>query len=162
MGTVPIRAADEIDRVVCQYSDMLFRICLIVLGNEADAEDAVQETFLKYLRKAPPFESANHEKAWLIRVAVNQCRDIQRFHMRHPVVDLEEIHHFAPEPENLGILDALMALPEKFRIVMLLYYVEEYRTEEIANMIGKTSSAVKMRLKKGRKLLEEYYRKENP
>ena len=162
MGTVPIRAADEIDRVVCQYSDMLFRICLIVLGNEADAEDAVQETFLKYLRKAPPFESANHEKAWLIRVAVNQCRNIQRFHMRHPVVDLEEIHHFAPEPENLGILDALMALPEKFRIVMLLYYVEEYRTEEIANMIGKTSSAVKMRLKKGRKLLEEYYRKENP
>lgn len=161
MGVVPVRAADEIERMVQQYSDMLFRICLITLGSEADAEDAVQETFLKYLRKAPLFETSDHEKAWLIHVAVNQCRDMQRFHMRHPQVNLDEIRHFTSEPEELGILDALMALPDKFRIVMLLHYVEEYRTEEIAKIIGKTSSAVKMRLQKGRKLLEEQYRKES-
>ena len=65
------------------------------------------------------------------------------------------------ERSETGILDSLMLLPEKFRMVLFLYYVEEYGVQEIANMIGKTPSAVKMRLQKGRRLLKEAYERHN-
>ena len=84
--------------------------------------------------------------------------------MRHPVTDIEELKEFIGGEEegvkDSGILDALMTLPEKFRMVLVLYYVEGYRTEEIAKIIGKSTSAVKMRLQKGRRLLEDVYRRE--
>ena len=146
--------------MIGQYGDMLFRICLVMLKNKSDAEDAVQETTLKYMQKAPPFENTEHEKAWLIRVAANQCRDIQRFQKRHPQTDIDELQSCVSAPESCGIIEALMAVPEKFRIVMLLYYVEEYPVKDIAGMIGRSDSTVKMRLKKGRALLKEIYRKE--
>ena len=75
-------------------------------------------------------------------------------------IDMESICEFIQDPSDSGILEALMTLPEKFRIVLVLYYVEQYKTDEIAEMIGKSASAVKMRLQKGRRLLKEVYRKE--
>lgn len=154
------RSADEIEKMVRVHSDMLFRIALVMLGNKYDAEDVLQETVIRYMQKAPAFNSPEHEKAWLIKVVTNLCRDVQRYRMRHPKISYDELQGFVSDPGNCGIIEALMTVPEKFRIVMLLYYVEEYRVEEIANIIGKSASAVKMRLKKGRKLLEEIYRKE--
>lgn len=154
------RPSEDIDAVVRNYGNMVFRICLVMLGNEADAEDAVQETFLKYMQKAPVFTNSEHEKAWLITVASNQCRDMLRFRRRSIHTDLNVIKDYAPNRESSRILEALMSLPDKFKIVLTLYYVEEYRIEDIAELIGRTSSAVKMRLQKGRKLLEETYRKE--
>ncbi len=154
------RSADEIEKMVRVHSDMLFRIALVMLGNKYDAEDVLQETVIRYMQKAPAFNSPEHEKAWLIKVVTNLCRDVQRYRMRHPKISYDELHGFVSDPGNCGIIEALMTVPEKFRIVMLLYYMEEYRVEEIANIIGKSASAVKMRLKKGRKLLEEIYRKE--
>lgn len=160
MVNTSVRPADSIETIMRTYGNMLFRLCLITLGNASDAEDAIQETLLKYMQKAPKFENAEHEKAWLITVAANKCKDILRFNKRHPVVDIEEIKGFTADASDSGILDALMTLPEKFRIVLVLYYVENYRTEDIAKVIGKTTSAVKMRLQKGRILLREAYRKE--
>lgn len=154
------RSADEIEKMVRVHSDMLFRIALVMLGNKYDAEDVLQETVIRYMQKAPAFNSPEHEKAWLIKVVTNLCRDVQRYRMRHPKISYDELQGFVSDPGNCGIIEALMTVPEKFRIVMLLYYMEEYRVEEIANIIGKSASAVKMRLKKGRKLLEEIYRKE--
>ena len=154
------RSADEIEKMVRVHSDMLFRIALVMLGNKYDAEDVLQETVIRYMQKAPAFNSPEHEKAWLIKVVTNLFRDVQRYRMRHPKISYDELQGFVSDPGNCGIIEALMTVPEKFRIVMLLYYVEEYRVEEIANIIGKSASAVKMRLKKGRKLLEEIYRKE--
>lgn len=158
------RPADSIEAIVQTYGDIVYRLCYVMLGNEADAEDAVQETLMTFLKKAPAFENAGHEKAWLITTAKNKCRDVLRFRKRHPLTDPETLSETeAPsssEPPGSGILEALMSLPEKFRLVLTLYYVEEYRIGEIARMIGKTPSAVKMRLSKGRKLLEEKYREE--
>lgn len=154
------RSADDIEEIVHKYGNMLFRLCLITLGNANDAEDAVQETLIKYLQKAPCFRDAEHKKAWLIKVATNQCKDILRFKKRHPVVDIGEIKEFTGEEKDSGILDALMTLPDKYRTVLVLYYVEEYRIESIAKIVGRTASAIKMRLQKGRKLLLEAYRKE--
>ena len=104
---------------------------------------------ITYLLKKSEFKDAEHEKAWLITVASNKCKDLLRFRARHPMIDLEQIQEFAAEDSDSGILEALMTLPEKFRIVLILYYVEEYRIEDIAKVIGKTPSAVKMRLQKG-------------
>ena len=73
-------------------------------------------------------------------------------------MNLEEIHAYSCQPEQHDLLDALLELPEKFRIVLLLYYVHGYQTVEIAAIIGKSASAVKMRLSKGRKLLQKQIR----
>ena len=160
MRNTSTRPVDCIEAVVSAYGDSLFRLCLIMLGNTADAEDALQETFIKYMRKAPVFKEAEHEKAWLITTARNQCRDILRFRTRHPQTDIETLQEASFEPSSSGILEVLMSLPEKFCVVLTLHYVEGYRVEEIARMLHKTPSAIKMRLQKGRKLLEEKYRKE--
>lgn len=152
--------ADDVETLIAQYGDMLFRLCLIMLKNESDAEDAIQETYIKYFQKAPSFESKEHQKAWLIRVASNICRDALRFRARHPQIDDEDLGKFVSESSDNGILEALTMVPEKFRLVLTLYYIEECRIEDIAKIIGRTTSAVKMRLQKGRKLLEEIYRKE--
>ena len=160
MNDSSARPADAIETVIRTYGNTLYRLCFVMLGSESDAEDAVQEAFIKYLQKAPQFKSTDHEKAWLITVATNQCRDILRFRKRHPQIDSEYLQGLSICSSDSGILEALVTLPEKFRLVLALYYVEEYRIDEIARMIGKTPSAVKMRLQKGRKLLEEVYRKE--
>ena len=149
------------ERVVEQYGDMLYRLCLVALGSRADAEDAVQDTLLRYLQKAPVFESREHEKAWLIRVAANRCRDLRRFWLRHPQTGLEEVAGRCAAPEDRAVLEALMTMPEKIRVALLLHYVEGYSTGQIAAMIGRTPSAVKMRLQKGRKLLEQAYGRED-
>lgn len=154
------RPNDVVEQMVEKYGDMLFRISLVMLGNQNDAEDAVQETILKYIQKAPWFDNEEHEKAWLIKVVTNHCKDIKRFWIRHPKIVLEELQMYVSDFNDHEMIDLIMTIPEKFKIVMLLYYVEEYSTEEIAKIIGKSTSAVKMRLQKGRKLLEEKYRKE--
>lgn len=151
---------DDLERVLNSYGDMLYRLCILMLKNESDAEDAIQETMIQYYRKAPAFENTEHEKAWLIRVTANKCRDLLRFRQRHPQVDVESLAEIPGAAADSGILEALMTLPEKYRLVMTLYYVEEYRIAEIAKMIHRTPSAVKMRLQKGRRMLEEIYRKE--
>lgn len=106
------------------------------------------------------FQSSEHEKAWLIRVATNRSRDLLRFRARHPQVESTEAVVVAQELSDGAILEALAAVPEKYRLVLTLYYIEEYRIEDIAKIIHRTTSAVKMRLQKGRKILEDIYRKE--
>ena len=143
-----------------KYGDMLYRISLLILKNTADAEDAVQETFIKYFTKAPEFADGEHEKAWLITVATNKCRDMLRYRTRHETESEELLNTYAVEKSESGILEALMELSDKYRIIMVLFYVEQYKIDEIADITGVSVSAVKMRLSRGRKLLEEKYRKE--
>ncbi len=149
-----------IEKAIEAYSDMLFRLCLIMLGNETDAEDAVQETFLKYIEKSPGFNDSEHEKAWLIKVASNKCKDIIRYRKKsnNTYIDLKNNCY---EIEIDSLSEILMRIPEKFRIVLTLYYIEGYKVSEISELIKKTPSAVKMRLKKGRNIFEEQYRKEH-
>ena len=160
MDHTSMRSPDSAETIVHIYGNMLFRICYVMLGNEKDAEDAVQEIIIKYMKKAPTFRTSEHEKAWLITTTKNQCRDMLRFRLRHPKINIEYLQGLSSDTSDSGILEALMSLPEKFRLVLILYYVEEYRIEDIARIIQKSPSAVKMRLQKGRRLLEEKYRKE--
>lgn len=150
---------NSIEALLDKHGDRLYRMCLMMLGNPQDAEDVIQETLLKYLQKTPVFADQEHEKAWLLTVAANKCRDILRFRSRHPQFPLDALE-LPAEEQDRSILEALMTLPEKYRVVLILHYAEGYSAAEIAPMIGRTPSAVKMRLQKGRRLLEERYRKE--
>ena len=156
----------DIDYIVDRYGDMLYRICLVNLHSEADAEDALQETYLKYLNKAPKYKSEEHRKAWLIRVAVNQCRDILRQKRIRLTEDIDSVCDKIVDSGGItsddgDVLRSLMQLPEKYSSVMLLRFVEGYDYKTIAGIIGKSESAVKMRVKKGRELFLENYKKEN-
>lgn len=160
MDNTPVRPDGEIERIVDEYASELFRLWLVMLKNTHDAEDAVQDTLLSYLQRAPEFESRESERSWLLTVAANRCRDSLRRAKRHPSVSMDELTELGATDEHALVLDALMALPEKFRLVLTLHYVEGYSTSEIAGMIGRTPSAVKMRLQKGRRLLEDTLGKE--
>lgn len=160
MDYTPVRPDGEIERIVDEYASELFRLCLVMLKNTHDAEDTVQDTLLSYLQHAPEFESRESERSWLLTVAANRCRDSLRRAKRHPSVSMDELTELGATDEHALVLDALMALPEKFRLVLTPHYVEGYSTSEIAGMIGRTPSAVKMRLQKGRRLLEDTLGKE--
>lgn len=160
MNNTPSPPADDIETIINRYGDMLYRICILMLKNESDAQDVVQETIIKFYQKSPAFADCEHEKAWLIRVATNGCRDLLRFRLRHPQLAEEQLDCLSCERVDSGILDALLEVPEKYRLVLTLYYVEDYGIRDIADMICRTPSAVKMRLQKGRRLLEKIYREE--
>lgn len=151
---------NDIESIVYTYGDMLYRLCYIILQNKSDAEDIVGETIIKYIEKKPQFKNDKHAKAWLITVAKNKCRDLLRYRQRHlhsDIDDIKETYSAKEETCDSGVFEALTALPEKFRLVLTLYYIDEFKTQEIAKITGKTQSAVKMRLQKGRKLLKEKY-----
>ena len=149
-----------VERIVEKYGDMLYRLCLIMLCVPADAEDAVQETVIAYFRKAPDFSDTEHEKAWLITVARNKCRSMQRFRKRHQALGEEALETVPQDEESSHIIEALMSLPEKYRLALTLHYIKGYKVDEIAKMIGRTPSAVKMQLSKGRELLGKKYKEE--
>ena len=148
------------EEVLERYAATVFAAAYAMVKNKEDAEDIAQEVFISYVKAKPAFESAEHEKAWLIKVASNECRDMKRFSLRHTHTDITKIQTSVTDPESCGILEALMDISEKFRIVLILHYVEGLGVSAIADIIGKSQSAVKMRLQKGRRLLEEKYRKE--
>ena len=151
----------DIERIVDKYGNMLFRMCLVILCNENDAEDVVQDTFITYLTKSTPFNDSEHEKAWLITIATNRCKNMRRYNIIRKHMDINDLQLYCKDDENYGLIEHLMRLPNKHKIVLLLYYVEGYKVDEIAKILGITTSAVKKRLQRGRELIREKYRKEN-
>ncbi|MCM1101760.1 MAG: sigma-70 family RNA polymerase sigma factor [Clostridium sp.] len=147
----------DIGKMVLKYSDMLYKICIVILCNEQDVQDAIQDTFCRCLEKGPDFESEEHEKAWLIRVAVNICRDMLRFRRRHPTVSIEKVADSLAAPER-ETLRELLELPVRQKTVLYLHYVEGYRVKEIADILGTTEGAVKMRLKRGREQMYQAWK----
>ena len=134
------------------YGPALYRFCLLQMKNSADAEDIMQEVFLKRLYQAPEFQSPDHERRWLFRVALNQCRDEWK-RSRRTELPLDEAVLISVPPEDREILEQVAALPEKLRTVIHLHYYEGYSLEEIASLLGVSLSAVKMRMKRGRDAL---------
>lgn len=99
------------------------------------------------------FRDREHEKAWLIKVAKNRCRDMRRFQVRHPKVSLDEVTASYENPEYGHVLAELVSLPLPVKAAVYLYYIEGYKTTEVSEMLGISVNAVKKRLQRGRKLL---------
>ncbi len=144
----------HIEYAVEKYSQMLFRICYGILCNKHDAEDALQETFLRYMTKAPLFKDSEHEKAWLIKVATNISKNMARFNSKHAVENLDELRHIGISDDDRDIFELIMRLPAKYKIVLDLYYIEGYKANEIADIINASPVAVRKRLQYGRKMLK--------
>ena len=149
---------EVLKQAIDRHGNMVYRIAMSILGNAEDAEDAVQNTFLRYYRKAPAFQNEEHEKAWLIRCAVNCSKSLCTARNRHRHENLEDYRTAAAPARTLPEL--LWCLPIKDRIVLQLKYVEGYTSKEIAEMIGGSDASVRKRIQRAKERAEELYRKE--
>lgn len=136
------------------YAPAIFRLAYARTGSRADAEDIMQEVFVRLLRARPDFADRAHARAWLLRVAANCANDWFRAPWRRREGPLSESLP-APEHESGGVVEAVLALPAKYRTVVHLYYYEELSVAEIAKIIGRSEGAVKSRLFRARSLLRD-------
>ncbi|RIX60155.1 sigma-70 family RNA polymerase sigma factor [Paenibacillus nanensis] len=145
---------ESVQQAVIRYSDSLIRIAFTYVKNIADAEEVAQEVFLAYLRQAPVFASSEHEKAWLIRTAINKSKNAVKsgwFRSRHPIP--EDLAYMPEEEQEL--LHAVFALDKKYRLPIHLHYYEGYSLEEIAEILQTKPATVGTWLARGRKRLKE-------
>lgn len=143
----------KVSRILQDYGDMLYRTAYLLLGNPHDVQDALQETLIRYMEKAPAFASTEHEKAWLLRVAANCCKDFLRFQKRHSCLDIESLKERLPAPKEQEFMQEIYILPAKWKTVLILHYFEGYSVKEIGKILGLTESAVKKRLQRAREAL---------
>lgn len=152
----------ETEILMEKYKDHLFAVAFNICKNAADADDVVQDTFLQYHITDKQFENEQHIRAWLIRVTINKVKNINMSFWRRAGIPLEDymetLTFETPEAEDL--FEEVMKLPEKYRIVIHLFYYEDYSIREIAQIINATESNVKVRLTRGRRLLRNVLKEE--
>ena len=157
---VPFGTDETIRRVVTEYSDMLLRLACTRLGSTADAEDAVQETFLRLLTARPVFRDREHEKAWLIRTTLQRASDIRRKAARRDFPLEEAAEPTSPDSPGEELRSAVRALPEMYGAVIHLHYYEGYSIKEIAKLLGVPAATVGTRLARGRERLRQMLKEE--
>lgn len=152
----------EVQELVALYQDSLFAVAFNMCKNVQDAEDVVQETFIRYYTLKKEFDSKEHIRAWLIRVAINRAKNVNRTFWRRNRTSLEDymetLTFETEESENL--FETVMKLPEKYRIVIHLFYYEDYSVSEIAGILSMSESNVRVRLSRGRGLLRDTLKEE--
>ena len=145
-----------------KYQDNLYIIAFNVCKSVEDAKDVVQDTFIQYYMAKKEFDNEQHIRAWLIRVAINKAKNVNGTFWRKNKMSLEDymetLEFETPESEEL--FETVMQLPEKYRIVIHLFYYEEYTVHEIAGILKLSESNVKVRLSRGRSLLKEKLQEE--
>lgn len=140
-----------------RYQNMVYRTALHALGSPQDADDAVQEVFLRMFRRGDGFDGEEHLRRWLLRVTVNCCRDTLKSPWRKRRTSWEEIPEIPvfDRPEQAALYREVMALPEKYRTVLNLFYYEEFTAREIGELLGVDTSTVTTRLARARRRLRE-------
>ena len=145
-----------------KYMDMVYRIALNALGSAVDAEDVTQNVMVRLYRADPDFESEEHAKRWLIRVAINEAKRLVGLPWKKREASLEEALNIADVADGLqrSLLKKVAGLPPKYRVPMYLYYFEGYSVKEIAEMTGSKASTLQTRLARGRERLREVLEEE--
>lgn len=151
---------DSFDEIVNKYSDAMFRCAYTYCNNTQDAEDIIQEVFYKYLLKKPAFKDESHEKAWFLRVTINTSKNYVHSFWHRNVDSIQEDCISYVSSEELEILDLVRKLPEKYRVVIELYYWEGYSIKEIAKILNKNNSTVGTWFERAKKMLREYMERE--
>ena len=162
---IPRDAPDrDPERLVRAYADLVLRVCYTYLRSTADAEDVCQDTLVKLLLREEPFRDPGHERAWVVRVAVNACKNLLRDRGAHPEADLAAVPEPTASPapgeselrqRDDRVLAAVMALPLPQREAVYLHYYEGYPTREVARIVGATDAAVRQRLSRARVRLRD-------
>lgn len=149
----------EVNRLVRTYSDDILRLSYTYLGSRTDAEDVCQEVLLRLLRRGGGFENADHERAWIMRVTANYCKDVLRRRSSHATVDLDSVPEpvaaQAPDERDVmrrsdSVVAAVMQLPLKYREAIFLFYFKGLPIREIAQVAGASEASISQRLSRGR------------
>ena len=153
---------EPVQELIGLYQNNLYAAAFSICKNAQDAEDVVQETFIQYHMSKNQFESQQHIRAWLIRVAINKAKNVNHTFWRKNKVPLEEYMETLAfgTPKSQNLFETVMKLPEKYRTAIHLFYYEDYGVKEIAGILRISESNVKTRLSRGRKLLKESLQEE--
>jgi RNA polymerase sigma-70 factor (ECF subfamily) len=156
MAKFLLRTDGEISAIYERHKLTVYRACFAYMKNAADTEDAVQDTFYKLIKNGTPFESEEHEKAWLIRTATNICKNALRswWRKRESLEDYENLQDKG-NVEIDDVFSAVMGLPDKYKTVVYLYYYEGYDSVEIAKILEKPQSTIRNYLSEARRALRE-------
>ena len=157
MSVQRLYAGLSYDEVLHKYADTVAGVCVARLQNQADAEDCFQNTFIKLFQKSPDFKDENHLKAWLIRVAINECNDYIVTMKRTVLLDSMEREHIISREDERDVSWALMLTSHKYREVLYLYYCRRYKVDEIARILKKKPNTIKTLLRRGRAELRRIY-----
>jgi RNA polymerase sigma-70 factor (ECF subfamily) len=157
MDTAAGRDTEAVRGIYERRVKTLYRVCLAYLGNATDAEDAVQDTFVRLIKADPVFASAEHEKAWLLRTAINVCKDRLKhwWRRRQSLPPADALPNPGPQSERSEILTVIMGLPPTYRTVLYLHYYEGYTSAELADLLGKRPSTVRNYLSEARTALRQ-------
>ena len=152
-----MRSEQEANRAIGLYADTVKRICMVHLKSYSDTEDIFQKVFLKYVLSSVAFESAEHEKAWFIRVTINACKDLLKSFFRSRTIPMDEITELPAQAgdDYKEVLEAVLALPDKYKDAVYLHYYEGYSAVEIGKMLGKNENTMYTLLARARKKLKE-------
>lgn len=152
-----MRSEQEAVRAIERYSDTVQRLCMIHLKNYADTEDIFQTVFLKYALSSVSFTGEEHEKAWIIRVTRNACRDLLKSFFRSRTVALEDLTEQPAllPPDNREVLEAILALPPKYREAVYLHYYEGYTAPEMGRILHRNTNTIYTLLTRSREMLRE-------
>lgn len=155
-----MRSDEELRGAIGRHADTVRRLCVVHLKSHADTEDVFQTVFLRYALSDTEFQSEEHERAWVIRVTINACKDLLKSFFRRTTVSIDEVLEIAdPSTEGEGsareVLEAVLALPEKYRDVVYLHYYEGYSAPEMARLLDKNVNTVYTLLTRARKLLRD-------
>ncbi len=150
-----MKASEKAAILMDKYGNSILRIGYVYLHNMSDAEDILQDTLIKYIESAPEFESDQHEKAWLLRVAINLSKNKIKYNKIRETDELmEELEGDTFSNELSFVWDAVKELPEKYRDAIHLYYQEGYSTKEIAAILDRKEASVRSDLLRGREKLK--------
>jgi RNA polymerase sigma-70 factor (ECF subfamily) len=158
MKSLPARggemASQSIAEIYERHVSMIYRVGFSYMKNAADTDDIVSEVFLKLIKNGTNFESIEHEKAWLLRTAINLCKDSLK-HWRRKNANIDDYTELEGDPLEIDeTLKAVMELPERYKAVIYLYYYEGYTSEEIARILKKPQSTVRNHLHEAREILK--------
>ena len=152
-----MRSDIEVAQAIELHADTVKRLCMVYLKNNADAEDIFQTVFLKYALSDAAFESPEHESAWIVRVTINACKDLLRSVFRRKTVSLDQVAGLPEiaDPVHREVLEAVLSLPEKYRVAIYLHYYEGYTAPEIGKITGRNVNSVYTLLNRGKRMLKE-------
>ena len=152
-----MRSDEEVKQAIERYSDTVKRLCVLHLKNETGAQDIFQTVFVKYALNTGYFESKEHERAWIIRVTINACKDVLKsvFHSRTVSLEIVEQLPDVLSQHHKEVLEKVLSLPERYRRVIYLRYYEGYTAPEIATILNKNVNTIYTLLSRGKDILKQ-------
>lgn len=156
-----MRSENQLEGYFQKYYSVCYRVAFTMVKNHADAEDIVQEVLMRLLLYCPEFENEEHEKAWMIRTAINLCKDLLKSKWHKATVGMESVskteraHFHIPDLKQDDTLWCVLELPERYRNCLYLFYYEDYSIREIAEILEEPENTVKTNLRRGREALKQ-------